>query len=255
MQPVLNVFALPKVVAREEMADGVVVMIDVLRASTTICTALEAGADAVIPCLEVDDARRAAADLPGGNVVLAGERDCQPIDGFDLGNSPREFLPERVSGRTVVFTTTNGTRALHHAHLAQRVLIGAFVNASAVFQELIEQQKIHILCAGTRGQFSEDDTLLAGMLVERLQRKGGLSYKQNAQAMTCREYWLSSFALPQALGAEPLPPELLAPKLAASTGGRRLMQLDLEQDIRDAAELDLFQSVPVYNPITGEIRL
>jgi 2-phosphosulfolactate phosphatase len=155
----------------------------------------------------------------------------------------------------VVFTTTNGTRALHHARLARKVLVGAFVNVSAVFEELIEQQQIHILCAGTQGKFSEDDTLLAGMLVERLQRKGGLSYKQNAQAATAREYWLSSFALPQALGAEPLPPELLAPKLAESLGGQRLLKLDLHGDIRDAAEIDLFQSVPVYNPATGDIRL
>jgi len=255
MQPVLNVFALPKVVAPEEMADGVVVMIDVLRASTTICTALEAGADAVIPCLEVDEARRLAEDMPGSDVVLAGERQCQPIDGFDLGNSPREFLPERVAGRTVVFTTTNGTRALHHAHRARKVLIGAFVNATALFEELIEQQQIHILCAGTNDMYSEDDALMAGMLVERLQRQGGLNYRQNAQAMTAREYWLSNFALPHAVGAEPLDPALLAPKLATSLGGQPLMKLDLQQDVRDAAELDLFQSVPVYDPESGQIRL
>jgi 2-phosphosulfolactate phosphatase len=255
MQPVLNVFALPKVVAPEEMADGVVVMIDVLRASTTICMALEAGAERVIPCLEVDDARRTAADLPGGDVVLGGERQCQPIEGFDLGNSPRDYLPERVAGRTVVLTTTNGTRALQHAHLARRVLIGAFVNATAVFEQLIEQQQIHILCAGTNDMYSEDDALLAGMLVERLQRVGGLNYRQNAQAMTAREYWLSNFALPQAVGGEPLDPELLARKLAASTGGRPLMEQGFQQDVRDAAEVDLFSSVPVYCPLDEQIRL
>ncbi len=254
MSPCLNVYSLPHVVQPEEMAGGSVVVIDVLRASTTICHALVAGAAEVIPCVEVDEAKRIAADLPG-KVLLGGERKGLPIDGFDLGNSPSEYTHERVADATLVFTTTNGTRALNHARLADRVLMGAFVNASAVVRQLLDQKQIHILCAGTNGEYSEDDILLAGFLVQRLERHGAYKYSQNVQAVTAREYWLHSFAEPQALGVEPLDPALLVPKLRMSAGGRNLLAVDLEADITDAAQLDRFEGIPEYNPATGRIHL
>ena len=250
----LNVHGLPSVVTLEELAKGTVVVIDVLRASTTIVHALEAGADSVIPCLEVDDARRVAAELPVWEVVLGGERGGLPIDGFDLGNSPTEYTPERVEGRTVIFTTTNGTRAMSQCRLAERVLIGAFVNAQAIFEELIGTQRIHLLCAGTEGDYSRDDVLLAGLLVERLQRRGGMNYQLNVQALTARENWNSSFAVPHALGAEPLKPERLAAELSQSAAGRRLRAIDREDDILVASQLDRFDCVPELDPKEFRIR-
>ncbi len=249
----LYVYALPHVVQPDELAEGTVVVIDVLRAATTLCHALEAGATEVVPCVEVDEALAAAASLPG-DVVLGGEREGLPIEGFDLGNSPREYTPERVGGKTLVFTTSNGTRALHHARLADRVLLGAFVNATAVVQQLLGQEQVHILCSGTHGQYSADDVLLAGLLVERLERTGGFHYAQNAQAVTAREYWMNSFALPKALGAEPLEPELLLPKLRDSAGGRNLVAVGLEDDLLDAAQMDRFECVPTYDASTRRIR-
>jgi len=166
MNPTLNVYALPTLVEPEEMAGGTVVVIDVLRASTTIVHALEAGATEVILCLEVEDARAAAAELPEGSVVLGGERGGLPIDGFELGNSPADYTPDRVGGRTLVFTTSNGTRAMWRCRLADRVLIGAFVNASAVRDRMVGAEQIHLLCAGSWGECSLDDTLLAGQLRE-----------------------------------------------------------------------------------------
>ncbi len=253
MPSLLHVYALPQVAQPEEMTDGTVVVIDVLRAATTICHALEAGAAEVIPCAEVEEARAAAASMPG-EVVLGGEREGLPIEGFDLGNSPREYTPERVAGKTLVFTTSNGTRALHHARLAERVYLGAFVNAAALLGQLLGREQVHLLCSGTHGQYSEDDILLAGLLVERLERAGGCHYAQNAQAATAREYWLSSFAEPQALGAEPLEPELLVPKLRRSAGGRNLVAVGLEDDLIDAARIDRFECVPVYDAAGGRIR-
>jgi 2-phosphosulfolactate phosphatase len=255
MTQVLNVFALPKLVAPDEFAGGTVVVIDVLRASTTIVYALEAGAKEVLPCLEVRDARSVAADLAREDAVLGGERKGLPIEGFDLGNSPSEYAAYRVGGRTVVFTTTNGTRAMLHCTQAARVLIGAFVNASAVFEALIGAEQVHLLCAGTRGQMSDDDILLAGLLVDRLQSRGGMVYKLNAQALTARERWLASFALPYALGAEPLAPELLATQLRKTPGGRNLVAVGLEDDILAASRIDLFSAVPEMDPATLRIRL
>lgn len=255
MAQTLNVYPLPKLVDPKELAGGIVVVIDVLRASTTIVHALEAGAREVIPCLEVHQARAVAGQFPGGDVVLGGERNGVPIDGFDLGNSPGEYTRQRVADKTVVFTTTNGTRALAHARQADRVLIGAFVNVTAVYEELVQQGQIHLLCAGTRGQISHDDVLLAGMLVDRLQRQGGLTYQQNAQAIAAREIWLRSFALPRALGAEPLEPGRLAKELCKTVGGKNLVAIGREEDILAAARIDRFGSVPELDPEKTRIRL
>jgi len=255
MTPTISVYAQPLLVMPEEMADGTVVVIDVLRASTTIMHALEAGAEEVIPCVEVDDARSLAAQLPSRDVILGGERNGLPIDGFHLGNSPREYSGTQVVGKTVVFTTTNGTRALNHARLARRILIGAFVNASAVFHELVEQEQIHLLCAGTNGQISYDDVLCAGMLTARLSQQGGLVRQLNAQAITAQETWLGCFALPRALGAEPLEPERLVAELRKSLGGQNLANIGLEEDILAAAQIDVFSSIGKFDPKNGRIRL
>jgi 2-phosphosulfolactate phosphatase len=255
MTQVLNVYALPSLATPSELAGGTAVVIDVLRASTTVVHALEAGADEVIPCLEVDDARVLARGLPRNQTVLGGERRGLPIPGFDVGNSPEEYTSERVGGKTIVFTTSNGTRAMSCARGAARILIAAFVNATAVYQRLLGEERIHLLCAGTDGQFSRDDVLLAGLLVTRLERFGGMVYQLNAQAMTARENWLSSFALPQALGAEPLEPERLAEELYKSPGGRNLADLGLDEDILAAAQIDHFDIVPELDAETFRIRL
>jgi len=255
MTPSLNVYALPKLVEPEDLAGGTVVVIDVLRASTSIIYALEAGAAQVIPCREVDQARALAKKFPAGDVLLGGERGGLPINGFDLGNSPGEYSADRVAGKTIILTTTNGTRAIEHARRADRILIGAFVNASAIVGELVEQEHIRLLCAGTGGEISRDDVLLAGMLAERVQRLGGLVHEQNAQAITARETWLNAFALPKALGAEPLEPDRLAAELRNSRGGRNLSAIALQADILSAARIDLFTGVAEFDPENARIRL
>jgi 2-phosphosulfolactate phosphatase len=255
MNPILNVYALPSLVEPEEMAGGTVVLIDVLRAATTIVHALEAGATEVIACREVEDARATAAELPEGSCVLGGERNGLPIDGFDLGNSPADYTPDRVGGRTVVFTTTNGTRAMARCGVAERVLIGAFVNAAAVCDRLIGVEQIHLLCAGCRGEFSRDDTLLAGLLINRFLQRSGADYQLNAQALTARENWRAAFPLPIGLGAERMEPERLAEQLRDSVAGRALTSVGLGDDILTVAQLDRFRSVPELDSATWRIRL
>jgi 2-phosphosulfolactate phosphatase len=254
MKPTLNVYALPNLVAAEDLAGGSAVVIDVLRATTTIVYALDAGAKAVIPCLAISDALALAKQFPPGEVVLAGERDAVAIDGFDLGNSPDEFTPDRVDGKTVVFTTTNGTQAIAHARSADEVLLAAFANADAVVRHLVDRHNIHILCAGTDGRISEDDVLLAGMLVERIQREGGIVYRQNGQAITARETWLHAFALPQALGAEVLHPDRVAGELRRSLGAKNLLKLGLDADILAASWISRFDLVPLLDRKTMRIR-
>jgi 2-phosphosulfolactate phosphatase len=251
----LNVYALPGLIAPGELAGGTVIIIDVLRASTTIVYALEAGATQVAPCLEVSDARELAAQLPRGEFVLGGERRGRRIEGFDLGNSPEEYTAEWVRGKTVVFTTTNGTRAMLHARQARRILIGAFVNAAAVCRQLPPDEPIHLLCAGTDGQSDAGDLLVAGMLATRISQAAGTGRQLNAQAIDARADWLRRFSLAQALGTEPLPPERLAEALGESPGGANLVALGLDRDILAAARVDRFQGVPEYDPAGGRIRL
>jgi 2-phosphosulfolactate phosphatase len=254
MKPILNVYALPKLVEPAELAGAAAVVIDVLRASTTILYALDAGATTVVPCLEIADARALAKQYPTGDVRLGGERHGVAIEGFDLGNSPEEYTAERVGGRTVVLTTTNGTRAMIHAREAKDVLIGAFVNASAIVTRLLAEPKVCILCAGTDGQISEDDTLVAGLLVDQLHRRGGMECEQNAQATVAREQWLRAFARPQAIGGEPLSAERLAERLRPTLGARNLIALGLDDDILAAAQIDRFDIVPRFDARTYQIK-
>jgi 2-phosphosulfolactate phosphatase len=253
MPQVLNVYALPTLADPEDLRGGTAVVIDVLRWTTTVVHAFAAEAAEVIPCEEIDEARARAAELPREKVVLAGERHGRKIDGFDLGNSPAEYAPANIEGKTIVMTTTNGTRAMARARAAAHVLIAAFVNASAVVARLSGQEQIHLICAGTERRLAEDDTLLAGMLVERLQRAGGMAYELNAQAIAARENWLHSFALPQALGAEPLPQDLLAELLFGSSAGKILTALGRAEDIFMAAQVDRFDHVPELDPQTLRI--
>jgi 2-phosphosulfolactate phosphatase len=207
----------------------------------------------VIPCAEVEEARKIACQFPADEVVLGGERGGLAVKGFDLGNSPDEYTAKRVRGKTLVITTTNGTRAMAHAQTAAQIFLGAFVNVSALCEQLQGHGAIHILCAGTNGQYSEDDVLLAGMLVDRLQRRDGMGYMLNGQAITAQEMWLHEFALPKALGAETLEPERLAEALHDTSGGRGLAALGLDKDILAAAQIDRLPIVPELDPVSFRI--
>ncbi len=254
MPGTLNVYALPKLVEPAELQGGTAVVIDVLRSTTTIIHALAAGAREVIPCTEVEQARTIARRFPSDQVVLGGERGGLAPEGFDLGNSPQDYTAGRVRGKTIVITTTNGTRAMVHAVAASPILLGAFVNISALCAHLQGQPAIHVICSGTDGEMSDDDILLAGMLVDRLQRRDGLGYLLNAQAITAQEMWLHALPLPLALAAETLEAERLAEVLGDTLGGRNLVALGLEEDILAATQIDRFTIVPEMDSVTFRIR-
>ena len=148
-----------------------VVVIDVFRASTTIAAALANGARFVLPVADVEQAMKLAEPYADSEVLLGGERECQRIEGFQLGNSPREYTREVVAGKVIVFTTTNGTRALTAAKDAATVLVGSFVNFSAVADAVAEHEAVTILCAGNNGRLSLEDFACAGGLVNRLAKR------------------------------------------------------------------------------------
>jgi len=206
------------------------VVIDVLRATTTIVHALASGCNDVRPCADLDEARQLANAMPAGKVLLGGERGGVPLPDFDLGNSPCEYLAAKCKGVSVVLTTTNGAKALHRAVEAARVLVAAFVNYSAVCEQLRQDSRpLHIVCAGMSGVPALEDTLLAGALVDYLCEEIDARLNDSARlAWDCYENH----------------GRVLSGALEISHGGQHLLSLGFEDDIRAAAEVDKFHLVP-----------
>lgn len=150
------------------------VVIDAIRASSTIAQAVANGCKRIIPVASIDEARESKASLGGGaDILLCGERQALKIEGFDLGNSPREYLPETVRGKTLVFTTTNGTRAMVASKSAKEITIGSFLNLDALVRHLVVQRAdVLVVPVGRDEQPVLDDVVCGGMYVQRLIEAG-----------------------------------------------------------------------------------
>jgi 2-phosphosulfolactate phosphatase len=168
--------------------------------------------------------------MRAGHVLLGGERGGKPLPDFDAGNSPREYTCARCRGTTLVLTTTNGTRAMARCLEADRVLIAAFVNFSAVCEQLrSEKRPVHIVCAGSEGEITLEDTLLAGGFVECLSDCREVRINDSARlAWDCFEHH----------------GQVLLGALEISRGGAVLRELGYDDDIKAAAEIDKFALVP-----------
>jgi 2-phosphosulfolactate phosphatase len=215
-----------------ELDGRTVVVIDVLRATSSIVEALASGARSIYPVASVEDALRLAQALGRDDVLLCGERKCLPIDGFDLGNSPREFTPEKVSSKTLVMSTTNGTAAVSTAAAADRVLIASFLNIGAVAEELARSdQPPIILCAGRERQFALEDAVCAGELVRRLLEDGAHDWVLNDGALAARE-------LTRRFGVD-------AEMFAITAAGQLIVDAGLGEDLAFCARHDRHSVVPV----------
>ena len=221
-----------------DLAGRTVVVVDVLRATTTIAVALANGAKAVLPAASTDEALRIAQNLERDAVVLAGERKSVRIPGFALGNSPAEFGPEVVAGKTIVMSTTNGTAALIVAAGAREVIVGAAVNFSAVVERaraaLEQHGDLVILCAGGDRQFALEDAFAAGRLTKVLLPEGGL------QRVTVNDGALAALELARHYG------ERWLRALRASAHGRELVELGFRGDLERCAAQDTSPVLPLY---------
>lgn len=155
----------------EDLENKVVVVIDMLRATSVITTALANGAKQVFPILTVEEAfdkSKKLLDL-GEEIILGGERRAIKIEGFDLSNSPLEYTNDKVSGKTIILSTTNGTRAINLSLKAEEIIIGSILNARAVALELKNINKdVVFINAGTNGEFSMDDFICSGYMISLL---------------------------------------------------------------------------------------
>lgn len=226
----VHVHLLPDLARVGRLTGSIAIAIDVLRATTTIIHALAAGCVAVRPCAELDEARQLAASLPAGKSLLGGERGGLKLPDFDLGNSPGEYMPKVCAGATLVLTTTNGARAIVRAAEAERVLIAAFVNFSAVCEQLqADARPVHILCAGTDGEPAMEDTILAGAFVDCLTEAMEVELNDSAR-LAWDAFENHGRVLPGAL--------------EVSRGGRQLLKLGFGDDLKAAAAVDKFALVP-----------
>jgi len=227
-------------------------MIDALRASTTIAAALHAGAPSIQPVLTVEEALHLRSVHAGGSdpPLLGGERAGRLIPGFDLGNSPRDYTRERIAGRRIIFTTTNGTAALLHAANAgaAEVLIGTLVNLTAICDRVAaDERPVHLLCAGTRNAVTLDDAIAAGAFVDRLVAAGRTITGGDGgdPARLCLAAWHLA-DLDEGGGG-------LLDAMLASRGGRNLTAIGLRHDVADCCRIDAHPVVPRFNPSTGLI--
>jgi 2-phosphosulfolactate phosphatase len=206
------------------------VVIDVFRATTSMIAAIENGAEKIIPTISLQDAR----SLKNRDYLLAGEQDGQKLDFADFGNSPLDFSPGRVNGKTIVFFTTNGTKAIEMAKHNKTLLLAAFTNIEAISGYLSTQGgNVLLFCAGWKNNFSLEDTLCAGAIIEKL-----VEYEthriNNDAAIATYNLWLGVKSS-------------LKSVLFESEHAKRLMKLGFSNDIDHCLQLNSSGIIPAYN--------
>jgi 2-phosphosulfolactate phosphatase len=234
----IEVHFTPNGVTPNELAGRTVAVVDLLRASTSIAVALASGARAILPATSTEEALRIAQNLERDQVVLAGERKSVRIEGFALGNSPLEFTPEAVGGKSVVLTTTNGTQALVAAQGAKEVIVAAAVNFSVVAQRLRAALEtsgdLVILCSGHDRQFAIEDAFAAGRLTKVLLPEGGL------RRVAVNDAAIAALEIARHFG------EKWLRALKVSRHGQELAALGFAEDLRVCGTQDTHPIIPLY---------
>lgn len=233
----VNVFFTPAQLSKARTEGRTAVVIDVLRATSSMVEALANGARAIFPAESIDHAMELRESLARERTLLCGERKGLPIDGFDLGNSPSEFSAEVVADKQLIMATTNGTSAFLTARGADRVLAASFLNLGAVVDALAADRRIVVVCAGKEGRFSLDDVLCAGQLVRRLlDGDGGAEAELDDSALAAMR-----------LAGES---ELSEETLGVTAAGRALMEVGMGADLAFCAVSDKHAIVPALQDRT-----
>lgn len=242
----IDVAFLPSSVSPESLKGRIVVVVDVLRATTSIISALQAGAKCVIPQPSIEGARDLHVRLGEGS-VMGGEREGKKVDGFQCGNSPPEYSADVIKDKTLILATTNGTVAMEKCRQAKSILIGAFVNLEAVVEALGDEPEITILCSGTDGKITSEDVLFAGAVVERmLTAHPGLTARDSASIAL--HHWRSIEQRCKKDKSE------LADFMRSARGGINLVRIGHDHDIVFAAQIDTIPIVPVLDVESWSIR-
>ncbi len=228
MNKKIQVCLTPALLPLYNIEDFVVVVIDIFRATTSICYGIENGAKAIIPVAHVEEC--AAYRNIECDYLLAAERDGEIVAGFDFGNSPFSYTADKVAGKTIVLTTTNGTHALHLSRKAKKIVIGSFLNLTAISNWLKNQhENILLVCSGWKNNFNLEDTLFAGALVERLKSEG---FRPDDPAIAANDLYN-------------LAKNDLDGYLKKTSHSERLKKLGIERDIAFCLNVDTTTAIPV----------
>ncbi|MCC9655985.1 2-phosphosulfolactate phosphatase [Rhodopirellula halodulae] len=241
----------------ERAPASVAIVIDVLRATTVATTALSAGAKSITTCGTVEEAFSMKSEASSDNVpMLCGERGCQPIVGFDFGNSPGEYSPAGVGERELILTTTNGTAAILAAEQCEHMWLACFANLSAVIDRLVrwhtankdnESAFARIVCAGTNGCVTAEDVLLAGAIIAMCHQRLADSPRfydgpiellndSGAIALSAWQHCITHDGVNSS--------ETLAERLTLTQGGKNLIAANYANDLVDCGSIDVFDLVP-----------
>ncbi|RZL49970.1 MAG: 2-phosphosulfolactate phosphatase [Pedobacter sp.] len=227
MSRTIEVCLTPALLHLYNIENSIVVVIDILRATSSITYGIDNGAEAIIPVAHVEDCL-AYADK---GFLLAAERNGEVVNGYDFGNSPFSYTKEKVAGKTIVLTTTNGTKALHMAQeRAHKVVIGSFLNLTSLCDWLKTQDKdILLLCAGWKDNFNLEDTLFAGAVVNVLRKD--FTHSDDACVVAEDMYLMAK--------------NDLRTYLHKSSHSHRLAALNIEEDVKFCLKTDLCKAIPV----------
>lgn len=206
----------------------IVVVIDILRATTTMCVAFENGAESIVACATPEE----ASNFRNKGYLAAAERHGETVEGFELGNSPQEYTREKIAGRKIAFTTTNGTRALQMSSAAKQILVGSFLNISALAKQISKSDSdVVLFCAGWKDKFNLEDTLFAGALAEKL--SGGLEITGDASQAALDLYRLACGDLQG--------------YLQKASHVQRFKSLHTESDLDICLQMDATKKIPYYS--------
>lgn len=235
----LDVVLTPRAITAESLRGRAVVVVDVLRAGSTIVTALANGARAVIPAADVGEAGRLASTMDADVLLLGGERGGKALAGYGAGNSPAEYALDAVRDRTVVLTTTNGTPSIALARHARALAVGSFLNLSAAAdflrQHLRNGQAATILCAGDDGRVALEDTLCAGRIATHVLASDGLA----GEAAALSDGTQIAIALDRGSRGH------LARALFRARHTQALLALGAAADVTYCARIDALDALPV----------
>ncbi|NLJ61324.1 MAG: 2-phosphosulfolactate phosphatase [Firmicutes bacterium] len=230
----IDVALVPQEIEGKNLEHITAIVIDVLRASTCIANAIANDCDGVIPTVSVEEAMDISKAYARDDYLLCGERKNEKIDGFDLGNSPSEYGRDRVQGKKLIMTTTNGTRAIRTAKTAPDVIIGGFWNISACCELAATLNRdILIVCAGQNGRFAMEDTICAGGFAKKLSALTGAVIEETDGCRTARLLYETLH-------------ERLEEALSESAHGRNLIKGGFGEDVKVAARTDYVGVVPVF---------
>jgi 2-phosphosulfolactate phosphatase len=222
----IEVCLTPALIDLYAIEESIVVVIDILRATSSIVYGIDNGAEAIIPVAQVED----CLNYADRGYLLAAERNGEVVEGYNFGNSPFSYTADKVAGKTVVLTTTNGTKALHLARKASQVVIGSFLNLQALCNWLKTQDKdVLLLCAGWKDQFNLEDTIFAGAVVHELRPL----FTDFDDAGVAAEDLYS------------MAKDNLRAYVGKSAHSHRMMALNIEEDIKFCLQLNICEAIPV----------